>query len=362
MFILTGIEYSHWEGMGKTVSSYQFYQQVHLRYGISGKRNQSQRFTLAILRLLVVSVILISYFLLNRNLGREFAVLLIIAWLLSFFIVFFIVKNRSFSEWLSNKRYVEFVFDEILIFVACFYSGGLQSPYILTLYLPLLVHAIAPLSFRLLVVALLTITNLFLISLTGTPDWSLFFHLMASLLLGAVFINILVYNDLRILSAYAIHDGLTGLYSYQYFWDHLHSMMEPDNQINTFSIIMIDLDDFKRLNDDHGHLEGDRVLREIAAAIKTQVRDSDLVARYGGDEFAIILPGINYQMCRTVVDRLSQAIVGLGYFDHVSIGAALYPEEADTPEGLVNLADTRMYRQKHSNKNQVAPDLPPIIG
>ena len=340
------------------MNSYESYQQVHLRYGISGKRSQSQRYTLAILRLLVVSVILVCYFVLNRDLGRQFSVLLIIAWLLSFFIVLFVVRNRFFSEWLSSKRYVEFFFDEILIFVACFYSGGLHSPYIFTLYLPLLVHAVAPLSFRLLVVALVTITNLFLIAVTGTPDWSVFVHLMASLLMGADVLNILVYNDLRILSAYAIHDGLTGLYSYQYFWDQLHSMMEPGGQIKTFSLIMIDLDDFKRLNDDHGHLEGDRVLREIAATIKTQVRDSDLVARYGGDEFAIVLPGIGYQRCHAAVDRLSKAIVELGYFDHVSIGAALYPEEADTAEELVNLADTRMYRQKHSNKNQVDPDQP----
>ena len=341
------------------MNSYESYQEVHLRYGISGKRNQSQRYTLAILRLLVVSVILVCYFLLNRNLGRPFSVLLIMAWLLSFLIVFFIVRNKSFSEWLSSKRYVELVFDEILIFVACFYSGGLHSPYIFTLYLPLLVHAVAPLSFRLLVVALVTITNLLLITVTGIPDWSQFVHLMASLLLGAVFINILVYNDLRILSAYAIHDGLTGLYSYQYFWDHLRSMMEPDNPVETFSLIMIDLDDFKRLNDEHGHLEGDRVLREIADTIKANVRDSDLVARYGGDEFAIILPGMGYERCRSVVDRLSEAIVELGYFDHVSIGAALYPEEANTAEELVNLADTRMYREKHRSKHKAYLDPPP---
>jgi diguanylate cyclase (GGDEF)-like protein len=341
------------------MNSYESYQEVHLRYGISGKRNQSQRYTLAILRLLVVSVILVCYFLLNRNLGRPFSVLLIMAWLLSFLIVFFIVRNKSFSEWLSSKRYVELVFDEILIFVACFYSGGLHSPYIFTLYLPLLVHAVAPLSFRLLVVALVTITNLLLITVTGIPDWSQFVHLMASVLLGAVFINILVYNDLRILSAYAIHDGLTGLYSYQYFWDHLRSMMEPDNPVETFSLIMIDLDDFKRLNDEHGHLEGDRVLREIADTIKANVRDSDLVARYGGDEFAIILPGMGYERCRSVVDRLSEAIVELGYFDHVSIGAALYPEEANTAEELVNLADTRMYREKHRSKHKAYLDPPP---
>jgi diguanylate cyclase (GGDEF)-like protein len=341
------------------MNSYESYQKVHLRYGISGKRYQAQRNTLAMLRLLVVTFILVFYFVLNRDLGREFLVLLITAWLLSFFIVVFIVQNKSFSEWLSRRHYLEFAFDQLLIFVACYYSGGLHSPYIFTLYLPLLVHAVAPLSFRLLVVTLVTVANLLLLTLTGTPDWFLFVHLLASLLLGAGFINILVYNDMRIISAYAIHDGLTGLYTNQYFWDQLRSMMEPDNPVETFSLIMIDLDDFKRLNDEHGHLEGDRVLREIATAIKAHVRDSDLVARYGGDEFAIILPGMGYERCRSVVDRLSEAIVELGYFDHVSIGAALYPEEANTAEELVNLADTRMYREKHRSKHKAYLDPPP---
>ncbi|MDI9479187.1 MAG: GGDEF domain-containing protein [Bacillota bacterium] len=342
------------------MKNYVSYQQVHLSYGISGKRNQSQRFTLAILRLLVVSVILVCYFLLDRATSREFLLLIITAWLLSFVIVCFVAKNRSFSVWLSNKRYLELAFDEILIFIACYYSGGLHSPYILTLYLPLLVHAIAPLSFQLLAVTLVTMVNLFLLAVTGTPDWPLFVHLMTAILLGTAFINILVYNDLRIITAYAIHDGLTGLYSYRYFWDQLRGMMEPGSQIKTFSIIMIDLDDFKRLNDDHGHLEGDRVLREIADTIKANVRDSDLVARYGGDEFAIILPGMGYERCRSVVDRLSKSIVELGYFDHVSIGAALYPEEATTAEELVNLADTRMYRDKHRSKHPAYPDPPPV--
>lgn len=329
--------------------NYKHYRKAHLGYGLSGERSESQQHTLALLRLVIVSMILLCYFLINRDLGREVLIVLIFAELLSALI--FLVK--PICIWLSRHRYIEFFMDEILIFLACFYSGGLHSPYIFALFLPLLGHAASPVSVQLVVVALVTISNLFLIGVITTMDWYLFFHITACLLLGGVFINILVYNDVQILSAYAIHDGLTGLYSYQYFWDQLRSMMQPGNQIKTFSLIMIDLDEFKKLNDEYGHLEGDRVLREIADTIKMNVRDSDLVARYGGDEFAIILPGIGYQMCRSVLDRLSSAIVNLGYFDHVSIGAALYPDEADTAEALVNLADTRMYREKRSNKNQL---------
>lgn len=335
--------------------NYRHYQKAHLGYGMNGKRNESQQRTLALLRLLVVSVILLCYFPMNRSLDREFLIVLVLAFLLSTFLYFY---KRAYL-WLAHYRYIEFFLDETLIFLACFYSGGLHSPYILTLFLPLLVHAVFPVSMQLLMVVLVTLGNLLLIGLTTAMDWQLFAHYTACLLLAAVFINILVFNDVRILSTYAIHDGLTGLYSHQYFWDQLRSMMQPSNSIKTFSLIMIDLDEFKRLNDEHGHLEGDRVLKEIADTIKSNVRDSDLVARYGGDEFAIILPGIGYQMCRSIVERLSTSIINLGYFNHVSIGAALYPDEADTAEGLVNLADTRMYRQKHDNKNQVVVRMPP---
>lgn len=328
--------------------NYRHYQQAHLGYGISRERKISQQRTLALLRFLVVSVILLCYFVLDRDLNREVLIVLILSLLLSAFIYF----NKRIYVWLASHRYIEFLIDEILIFTACFYSGGLHSPYILTLFLPLLVHAVSPMSKQLVMVVLVTISNLILIGLTTVMYWQLVAHFTACLLLGAVFINILVFNDVRVWSTYAIHDGLTGLYSHQYFWDQLRSMMQPGNAIKTFSLIMIDLDEFKRLNDEHGHLEGDRVLKEIAYTIKSNVRDSDTVARYGGDEFAIILPGIGYKMCRSIVERLSTSIVNLGYFDHVSIGAALYPDEADTAEGLVNLADTRMYRQKRDNKKQ----------
>lgn len=333
--------------------SYLHYRKAHLGYGISGERNASQQRILALLRLLVVSMVLLCYFLIHR-INREVLIVLVLALLLSAFIYF----NKKICFWLARYRYIELFLDEALIFGACYYSGGLNSPYVFALFLPLVVHAISPLSVHLLVAVLATIGNLVLIGLTTAMDWQAVAHITACLLVGAGFTNILVYNDVRILSTYAIHDGLTGLYSHRYFWDQLHSMIEQDNSNKTFSLIMIDLDEFKRLNDEHGHLEGDRVLREIADTIKSSVRDSDLVARYGGDEFAIILPGIGYQMCRSVVDRLSSTIIGLGYFDHVSIGAALYPDEAKTAEALVNLADTRMYRHKRDNKNQVVVNMP----
>ncbi len=329
--------------------AYKHYPKVRHNFGISGKRSLFQQRTLALFRLVLASALLLSYFLINRDLGREVLLVLISAQLVSL-LIFFV---KPLCDWLSRHQYIEFIIDELIIFGACYHSGGLYSPYIFVLFLPLLVQAVYPVSVKLAAVSLVTIFNLFLIGVATTLDWSLFIHIALCLLLGGIFINILIYNDTQILSTYAIRDGLTGLYSYQYFWDQLRYMMQSGNLPKPFSLIMIDLDEFKKLNDDYGHLEGDRVLREIADTIKMNVRDSDIVARYGGDEFAIILPGISYQMCRSVIERLSSAIVDLGHFNHVSIGAAFYPEEADSPEELLSLADARMYRQKRSHKREL---------
>ena len=323
---------------------YRYFPKTKFGYSYRGERNHR---TVALLRLLVVSVVILSHFLIHRHQNRELLIVLASALLLSALIYY----NKPISRWLADHKYIELLIDQAFIFAACFYTGGLDSPYILALFLPLMAHSISPISIKLLVVALVTIGNLVIIGLVNTMNWQLVAYLASCLLLTAVFINILVFNGIRVFPTYAVYDGLTGLYTHQYFWDQLHSMLKPSNDFKTFSLIMIDLDEFKKINDEHGHLEGDRVLREIAETIKASVRDSDIVARYGGDEFAIILPGISYQTCRSVIERLSASIVDLGYFDHVSIGSAYYPDEAQTAEELVNLADSRMYLQKRHNKN-----------
>ena len=90
--------------------------------------------------------------------------------------------------------------------------------------------------------------------------------------------------------------------------------MTSNPEQKPFSLVMIDLDEFKKLNDELGHLEGDRILKEVAGLIKQNVRDSDIVARYGGDEFALILPGVGHDLNNTIIERLRTSIIGMGYF------------------------------------------------
>jgi diguanylate cyclase (GGDEF)-like protein len=122
------------------------------------------------------------------------------------------------------------------------------------------------------------------------------------------------------------------------------------------SLLMIDLDDFKRVNDEHGHQAGDRVLRAIAGALRAAVRTSDVVARYGGDEFVVIMPDTDGPEASHVAERASAAVAGLahpmtdGSIVHVtcSVGLALHPRDGHTGRALLQAADAAMYTDKRS--------------
>ncbi|MEV6878118.1 GGDEF domain-containing protein [Amycolatopsis sp. NPDC051128] len=134
---------------------------------------------------------------------------------------------------------------------------------------------------------------------------------------------------------------------------------------STFGVLMIDLDHFKLINDRHGHLAGDTVLRAVAATIKSAVRDYDSVGRFGGEEFVVLLPDIGPAAVLAVAERIREAIAALQveYEDgsHVrvigalsaSIGVATYPDGGTAVERLLQAADKALYRAKDAGRNQV---------
>ncbi len=161
----------------------------------------------------------------------------------------------------------------------------------------------------------------------------------------------------------AIRDQLTTLYNHNFFYNRLEEEFERAVRYNvSLSVLMMDIDNFKKINDSYGHRMGDVVLKEIARVIKKMVRKSDILARYGGEEFALILPHTGLkgaleeaERIRKVVESHSYAGVGL---EHeritVSIGAASYPKEGVTNSGdLVNFADNALYIAKSEGKNRV---------
>jgi len=127
------------------------------------------------------------------------------------------------------------------------------------------------------------------------------------------------------------------------------------------SVIFLDLDGFKGVNDAHGHLAGSRTLTEVGAILVEAVRESDILARYGGDEFVVVLPETPPSGALVIAERIRRAIechvflreVGLEARISASFGIASYPDHALTPEGLIQKADQAMYRVKDRDKNGI---------
>jgi len=163
----------------------------------------------------------------------------------------------------------------------------------------------------------------------------------------------------------AMVDGLTGLFMRRYFDARIEEEIERSKRYGTpFSVVMMDVDNFKKLNDEHGHLIGDRVLKAISNVVKAQMRGVDTAARYGGEEIAMILPRTDMLNAYNVGERIRAAIAEqrvttdseppkvLGVT--ASFGIASYPEtKAASGEDLVRRADRALYRAKKTGKNRV---------
>jgi diguanylate cyclase (GGDEF)-like protein len=157
----------------------------------------------------------------------------------------------------------------------------------------------------------------------------------------------------------AVTDGLTGLFNHAYFLLVLkREVLRARRHDLKLSVAMFDLDDFKKVNDTRGHLEGDRVLMKSAAVVKESLREIDTAARYGGEEFAILLPETSGAGAQVVADRIRRRIEDR--FRHrdatrvtISGGVATYPEDATSPQDLLRRADEGLYRAKADGKNRI---------
>jgi len=159
-----------------------------------------------------------------------------------------------------------------------------------------------------------------------------------------------------------VSDPLTGLHNRRFLMDRLlQEMQRSDRHGEPLAFAMIDLDGFKTINDLYGHVLGDKVLRAVGNAISRSIRVSDIAARYGGDEFAVILPQTPPEGAMRVCERLLRAISEAGFQDDsgkvcrvtASLGLAYYPaDDVETPEDLVHSADGALYGAKRSGKNR----------
>jgi|GEM_PF-3567015 len=157
----------------------------------------------------------------------------------------------------------------------------------------------------------------------------------------------------------ASHDGLTGLLNRRAFSDRLTEEVSRSFRYGqSVSVLMLDLDDFKIINDRYGHLTGDRVLQDFAKTVlRPSMRVTDIVARYGGDEFVVLMPQTSpegaIEACKRLVQRLDgflEAELGLAVGLTVSFGHSSLPQETLTADEFVQLADRRMYEAKRQRQ------------
>ncbi len=157
----------------------------------------------------------------------------------------------------------------------------------------------------------------------------------------------------------AVTDGLTGLHNHAYFLQSLRRELQRSKRYHLhLSLIMLDLDDFKSLNDTRGHREGDRVLVKAAGLIEGSLREIDVAARYGGEEFAVVLPDTPRTGAHVVAERIRYRVeqhlhrIRRGGVT-ISGGVACFPDDAASAEELIERADRGLYRSKRAGKNRV---------
>ena len=160
----------------------------------------------------------------------------------------------------------------------------------------------------------------------------------------------------------ATKDGLTKLYIYRHFYTLLENEIKRSSRYNhEMTLLMMDIDNFKQVNDTYGHPVGDQVLREIANCIQQTIRKIDIASRYGGEEFTVILPETNIKDAKIIAERIRKNISKIKInvkgdiyiCPTVSIGMSEYPSCALDEQTLIELADVALYNAKNNGKNCV---------
>ena len=160
----------------------------------------------------------------------------------------------------------------------------------------------------------------------------------------------------------AVRDSLTGLYNRRYLDETLEREVSRARREGIpLSLVMLDIDYFKRVNDTYGHQVGDEVLRMLAATLSADVRAEDVACRYGGEEFLILLPNMPLETAmfraeawRAAVERLSISHGDFVLTFTISLGVSAYPDHGKTPDDLTRCADQALYKAKREGRNRVA--------
>lgn len=185
------------------------------------------------------------------------------------------------------------------------------------------------------------------------------FHILVNIISISIG-NACLYEEVKNLS---LTDGMTNLHNYRYFQGRLREEINRAKRNKTeISLIMLDIDHFKNYNDTLGHQAGDEALRMIGKLLKKTVRDDDIVTRYGGEEFCIILPGIKKNSIKPLAERIRKSVEKAAFYKEevqpsgrvtISLGGSNFPKDADNMNELIHKADEALYKAKSMGRNQV---------
>lgn len=160
----------------------------------------------------------------------------------------------------------------------------------------------------------------------------------------------------------ATTDSMTGLYNHRFFQEQMVLQIENAKRYDSkFSLLLIDIDFFKKFNDTYGHQAGDAVLKQVSDLLRKSVRTSDIVARYGGEEMTIILPNNDFEHALAAAEKICAKIAETPFHLNpkvtknvtISLGVATFPDNGQTPSELIEYADKGLYKAKENGRNQV---------
>ncbi len=249
--------------------------------------------------------------------------------------------------------------DLLFIAVLIYITGGIKSfflvAYALPIYGDIIMFGLQAGMFDYAIA--LGITGLMYFINTDGPSAPLLFHLIAgagTLAFAAWIVGFLAEKDWKLrdeIYLSSITDHQSGLYNSSYLRARIGEEIERCSREGTgFALSFIDLDHFKLVNDQHGHLVGDRVLKQIADLLTENIRKSDVLARYGGDEFVLLMPGTGTEQAEKVMRRIKNAVAASAFLENIKIGLssgmAFFPEDGDSLDKLLTAADERMYKKK----------------
>ncbi|HAV92793.1 TPA: hypothetical protein DCW38_06400 [candidate division WOR-3 bacterium] len=156
----------------------------------------------------------------------------------------------------------------------------------------------------------------------------------------------------------SVTDAMTGMYNYRFFMNKLKEEIERAKRLSIpISVIMIDVDFFKEINDTHGHIVGDSIIKELAELLQNIIRKGDIVTRYGGDEFFIILPGAGKVFTHALSERVIKQDKEYKFVQNIkltiSLGIVTYPDDADNIESLLKWVDDALYDAKRKGRDRI---------